>query len=232
MSGIQEELSRLFDEVPADLLAYFEEMGDDPSDTLLGAAEAVELTRDFRGFNPLIQALGGFILDDANTSNRHFYVTKPPLAGMVGFLSHDGDSRIVYASLGEFAAGARSAMEEDELLEFLHPATSPPAADQPALSAFISQLLDEYGELDDDEERDFAIAVLVAIIPSMDLDDLELLSQLASHDDMYLPEVVGDTIATRPSPGLAAIARLCASHPQPQAAAAGRRALEALGVSA
>ncbi|HET7233612.1 MAG TPA: hypothetical protein VFJ16_26605 [Longimicrobium sp.] len=201
MTGIEEELSRLFDEVPADLLAYFEEIGDDPPETLYRAAEAVETTLDFRGFIPLIQVLGGVILDDANTSNHHFYVTTPPLAGMVGFMSHDGDSRIVFASLPEFAARARSAIEQDELLEDLHPAASPPAADQPALSAFISRLLDDYEELDDGEEKDLAIGVLVAIIPSMDLTDHELLSRLASHPNLYLPEVVGDTITKRPCAG-------------------------------
>lgn len=221
---VQSELTRLFDEVPADLAAYFERLHGGAIPNLLGARAAVDLTLTFREFHPVVRVLGGVILDDEDTSDHHVYLTRPPLAGMVLHLSHDGDSRIVFPSLETYLAAAVAARDSDGLIADFHPAETPLAADQRGLGALITDLLDGY-----DEEG--TATVLTALLPSLDLADADLLSRLASHEDFYLSEAVANEIARRPSRGLAAVAQICASHPHAQAAAAGARALKAIAAT-
>ncbi|SHH09876.1 hypothetical protein [Massilia sp. CF038] len=42
--------------------------------------------------------LGALVLDESNTSDYQVYLANPPLQGCIMYLSHDGDSRIVYDS--------------------------------------------------------------------------------------------------------------------------------------
>lgn len=217
---MQTNLAQLFDTVPADLLAHFEELDGALSPPLLDAAAAVDLTRTLRGFHPVVRALDGVILDDEDTSDHHVYLGRPPLAGMVLFLSHDGDTRVVFSSLEEYREAVRAARESDGWITDLHPAAAPLAADQPALGAFVTALLDRY---DDD-----AGAVVTAVIPSLDLRDTAPLSRLATHEDFYLGEAVANEITRRPRADLAEVARLCASHAHFQVAEAGARAVRAV----
>lgn len=220
---MQTELARLSDDVPDDLRAHFERMDAVSGPGLLDAAAAVELTLDFRGFHPVVRMLDGVILDDEETSSHHVYLGHPALAGMVLFLSHDDATRIVFPSLDAYGAAARAAREDDDLVADHQPDGAPMAADQPALRALIARLLDVY---DDDAGQ-----VVTALIPSLDLRDTELPSRLALHEDFYLGEAMADAIARRPSPGLAEVARLCASHPHPQVAQAGARAMRAVAAA-
>jgi hypothetical protein len=69
---------------------------------------------------------------------------------------------------------------------------------------------------------------MTAIIPSMDMRDLELLRRLAQAPDFFLGEAVAIEISKRPSPELREVAELCAAHGHFRAAQAGRRALAQL----
>lgn len=222
---MQTELAQLFDEVPGDLLAHFASLRDAPLPDLLDARTAVGLTLDFREFNPVVRTLGGVILDDENTSNRHVYLSRPPLAGMVLWLPHDDASRIVFPSLREYRAAAIAARDGEGWIADHHPAESPRPADQAALGALIDGLLSAYDGSDGDEDTG---TLVTALVPSLELRDLDLLARLASHEDFYLAEAVGNEIARRPSRDLAEVARLCASHPARQAAQAGERAVRAV----
>jgi hypothetical protein len=91
--------------------------------------------------------------------------------------------------------------------------------DQRAVSGLVRRLVEG-----SDEEIDLA----VVFIPSMDLSDSDLLTTLATHDDFFISEAVGDEIAKRPSRALRSVAMLCSKHPHPQAAEAGARALRAI----
>ncbi|HST60213.1 MAG TPA: hypothetical protein VLK84_16015 [Longimicrobium sp.] len=221
---MQTELAQLFDQVPDDLLAHFDSLHGAPVPALLDTRAAADLTLDFREFNPVVRVLGGVILDDEDTSDHHVYVAQPPLAGMVLFLAHDDDTRVVFPSLQAYLAAARDARESDGWISDFHPAESPRAADQPALGALITGLLENY----DDEDTG---SILTALIPSLDLSDLNLLSRLASHEDFYLGEAVANEITRRPASRLTAVARLCASHPHGQVADAGARALRAIAAA-
>lgn len=225
MTNVQSTLAQLFEPVPQALADYFDEIArrSAPEDfapelNLLPAKEAVKLTRIFLEFHPVLQALNGFVLDDPGTSDHHFYLNRPPLAGMVLFLAHDGGARVVCRSLAGFVDLAQKASDVGQPLEDMHPAQSPLAEDQAALSAFAAALLD------DGEQGD----VLTAIIPSMDLSDAALLQRLAVDEDFYLGEAVAAEIEKRPSAALLKIAELCAQHPHKQAADAGRRACSAI----
>ena len=225
MKTIQSTLALLFEPVPQALTDYFAEVAKLPEAgqraeelNLLAAKEAVKLTRMFLEFHPVIQALGGFVLDDPGTSDHHFYLNKSPVKGAVLFLSHDGGTRVVYKSLTEFVEYTQRARDFGRPLEDMHPAQSPLADDQAALSLFAEQMLD------DGEQGD----VLTAIIPSMDLSDDALLQRLAVDEDFYLGEALAIEIEKRPSAALMEIAALCARHPHSQAAGAGRRACSAI----
>jgi hypothetical protein len=183
---------------------------------LLHSEGAQTITADFRG-QPVVTLLDGLVLDDADTSNHHVLLRRAPLEGHVLFLSHDGETRVVFSSLGALLAAADAALADGIALPELHPALAPVPADQPALNALIQHCVDQ------DE-----IEVALALIPSLDLAGHDLLSRLAAHEDFFLAEAVGDEIAKRPDPALATVATLCAAHAHPQARNAGQRALRAL----
>lgn len=184
---------------------------------LLPLAQAEEFSEQFSG-HPTLDTLGGLILDNPDTSNHHVLVTRSPLAGQVFYLSHDDDSRIVFPSLQTFLQTAQQALEQSCCLSELHPPQSPLCADQAGLSQFILQLCAS------DDEEDMA----VALISSLDLNDLALLEQLAQSDNFFLAEALGQEIKKRPRAELRAIAELCSAHSHPQAAKAGAAALRAV----
>lgn len=225
MPSVVPLLKEIFDEVPLDLVAYFDRIAGrsffDPRDielNLLSISDAIEMTKVFRGFHPIVQALDGFVLDDPDTSDHHVYLAGAPLIGTVLFLSHDGDTHVVFPSLAEFLDAAEVAEREDCPLTDMHPALSPLAIDQAALNEFIRRQLD----------ADEGILVITAVIPSMDRRDLALLQRLAGDEDFFLGEAVANEIAKRPAAELREIADLCLRHRHPQVVSAGRQASAAL----
>jgi hypothetical protein len=220
-------LAQLFEAVPADLVAYFDRIADGSLASLqrielnlLPPARAAELTTQFLEFHPTVQALSGLVLDDGNTSNHHVYLAASPLMGMVLFLPHDGDARVMYSSLADFVSAARRAKEQKRRFSDIHPPSSPIATDQAALSEFVRQQL----------EAQDGTGVITAVIPSMDLADLTLLRRLATDADFFLGEAIANEITKRPANALREIAELCSAHRHPQVANAGRRALQAVAM--
>lgn len=187
------------------------------SQHLLRLEGAVRWTQSFRG-HPILDALGGLVLDDVETSNHHFYVSAGPLKGAVFFLCHDGDNRIVYSSLSEFLLAAVRAKSEGQWLEEQHPSHSPIAADQAGLSKWMRHLL----TLDNKDE------LVPPFVPSLDLSDHLLLRDLACDEDFFIAQSVALEICARPNQQLTEIARLCAQHRHPLASRDGNRALAAI----
>jgi hypothetical protein len=181
---------------------------------LLSRLAVVEQSGRF-AYHPVVQQLGGYILDDADTSDHHVLVTGSPLIGNVVFLSHDGDTRAVFESGAAYLAAVREAHGRGIDVTDLHPDQSPIAKDQGALSAFVRSLL--ASELGD---------VVVSLIPSLNLQDIDLLQRLAQDEDFFLGEAVASEIEKRPSAALLPIAELCAAHLHPQVARAGLRAVK------
>lgn len=208
------------DHASDDLIAYFEQVeAMQPAEqvNLLAPKESISLTKKFRSFHPVAAKLAGIVLDDPDTSNHHLLVTAAACAGSVLYLDHDGETRIVYADLESFRAAAEQAIEEDSLVCDLHEPGGVVVDDQTSLGTAIAELLEE-----GDEE---SIAVILALIPSLDLKDKKLLTELASSSDFYLVEAVAMAITERPKKSLKPIAELCAKHKHPQAARAGKQAL-------
>jgi hypothetical protein len=189
---------------------------------LLDRDEAEALTERLSS-HPIIRLLDGFVLDEPNTSNYHILLCRHPLEGQVLYLSHDGDSRVVFSNLSELLTAASEAKARQLALPELHPDLSPHVTDQPALSHMLAMLAEGASE-----EADVA----VSIIPSMDLSDTTLLEALATHENFYISEAVGAEIAKRPSSALKPIAWLCSNHPHPQAAEAGAKAISVIGDAA
>ncbi|ESK55708.1 MAG: hypothetical protein RR061_09790 [Muribaculaceae bacterium] len=187
---------------------------------LLELAASESLTEDFL-FHPLIHTFDGLVLDDADTSNHHILLRRSPFEGYILYLSHDDRSKIVFSSLVELLHAADEAKITNKPLSELHPLVSPHEMEQKALSYLVRSLVKE---TDDD------IEIALALIPSMDLLDIELLTELAKHDDFFVAEIVGDEIAKRPFLALQQVALLCSQHPHSQAAKAGVRALQAIGL--
>ncbi len=182
---------------------------------LLAPSEVLEQTAQL-GFHPLVQQLGCYVLDDANTSDHHLLATRSPLAGCVVFLSHDGDTRAVFDSAASFLVAVQEAQPSDQEVPDLHPLLSPLAPDQAALAAFMHQLLDDQ-TLNE---------VLVALIPSLHLQDTALLRRMLDDEDFYLGEAVAMAIEKCPSPALLPLAHQAAAHAHPQVARAGKLAVQ------
>lgn len=220
-------LETLFDEVPSDLAAYFDQVSDgsfrDHDEfevNLLPIADAVRWTNDFRSFHPLVQVLGGVILDDPNTSNHHVYLSAPPCEGTVLVLNHDGDSRIVFPTLASYVDAARRSTSDCCDLSSFHPDGGILIVNQDRLHRFIADLHD--GAEGDDAD------VILALIPSSNLCDIALLQRMVNDNDFYVAEVIGDAIARRPRPELQSVALMCRDHSHPQASRAGERAMAAI----
>ncbi|WP_454690191.1 hypothetical protein [Achromobacter aloeverae] len=184
---------------------------------LLTRGKAQKTTELFSG-HPTIEALGGFVLDDPETSDHHVFATKSPIAGQILYLSHDGGTRVVFESLTHFVAAVERALEERGFLSDLHPVLSPLCQDQPGLVNFIETLCK------DDEGEDVA----VQLIPSLDLYDYALLNRMAVADNFFLAEAIAIEIRKRPRPDLLRIAEQCRAHPHAQVAKAGAAAVAAI----
>jgi hypothetical protein len=213
-------------ELPATIDAYFEIVSKgEHSDlyqvelNLLGRVAAQSLTEAF-SFHPLVRVLDGLVLDDPNTSNHHILLRRRPFQGHVLYLAHDNNSRVVFSSLAELLHAADAAKASGQFLPELHPLVSPHGMDQKAVSLLVRSLV---------EGADEGIDVALALIPSMDLSDKDLLAELVVHEDFFVGEAVGDEIAKRPSSALRQVALLCSKHSHPQAAQAGAKALRAIG---
>lgn len=197
------------------LQEYFDQLkGTDwTSSSLFDAKTVVEQSKLF-AFHPTVQELHGYVLDDENTSNHHLLITAPPLAGSVFFLSHDGDSRVVFENATDFLDAVREAQAEGLSVVDLHARLSPVAKNQTALANFIHALLQR--ECND---------LVVSLVPSLDLEDLSLLQLLASETDFFLGEAIAIEIEKRPLKALLPIAVICAEHAHPQVSVAGSRAV-------
>ena len=183
--------------------------------SLLDPEAVVERTKLF-AFHPVLHQLGAHVLDDENTSNHHFLITAGPLSGSIFFLSHDGDSRVVFSDAANFLRAACDAEAQGLQASDLHPDISPIAANQQSLKDFIETIL-QGGECND---------LVVSLLPSMELQDQALLRKLASDSDFFLGEAVALEIEKRPSAALLPIAVLCTEHCHPQVANAGSRAVQ------
>lgn len=219
-----DRLQTLLGDVPRGLLSYFDAISDGTFSgcfqreiNLLPLQDSLRVTESLID-QPVIQSLGGLVLDDANTSNFHVYLTSPALKGFILYLSHDGDTRAVYASIEDFLAAARSALTQSSFSwEDEHPKAAPLAIDQKALSQLVVTALEE-----DDS------STLTALIPCMDLSDIPLLRRLAVDADFYFGEAVAEAVRLRPSLELLEIAELCISHKHPQVSDVGRKARSAI----
>lgn len=200
------------------LREYFDQLkcADWTSSSLFDAETVVEQSKLF-AFHPAVHELHGYVLDDENTSNHHFLITVEPLAGSVFFLSHDGDSRVVFESAADFLDSVRKAQAAGLSVSDLHPRLSPVAKDQKALANFIHALL-----------RQASNDLVVSLVPSLDLKDLSLLQLLASDADFFLAEAIAMEIEKRPSKALLQIAVRCADHVDPQVSVAGARAVRCI----
>jgi hypothetical protein len=227
-------LKPLCEDPPVDLVHYFDKSPiadySDPRVGLLPLTDAIAVSADFRTFHPLAVAFGLVVLDDANTSNHHCYVTRGPLAGSILYLVHDDDSTVVFKGLDSYLRAAKSALDAGTCLDDLyhdddHPKVPVTAPDQDALAKTIRELLRDEGD-------ETAVAQLVVYVPAMDLSKTALLATLARHSDMYVVEAVGNAIARLPRPELMAIAVMVSEHKHSQVANAGKRAIAAIEVEA
>lgn len=228
MTDTPATLEGLFDKVPSDLEAYFDQISAgsfrnryECGVNLLPIEEAARWTNDFRDFHPIVQFLRGVILDDPGTSKHHVYLSAPPCEGAVLFLNHDGETQIVFPSLAAFVEAARCSISESRDLTSFHPKNGTLIANQNGLHHFIADLYDGLHEVDSTD-------VLPALLPSSDLKSVDLLKRMANDDDFFIAEAVGEAIARRPRLDLESIAIICCNHSHAQASSAGKRAMAAI----
>lgn len=183
---------------------------------LLSLPQMVEDTRAFRSL-PLVEMLGGIILDDPGTSNLHVLIGAAPLAGMVFHLSHDGGSRVVFENLAAYLAAAEVAFKADSFLDEHHPAHSPLTRDQAGLRALLSSAA---SRSDGDD-------VIIPLLPSLDLSDPDFLIALIG-DDFLIGEAVAEEIIRRPAAALLPVAQFCERFPHQQVSRPGAKARQAL----
>lgn len=211
------QLSSVCSEARADLVDHFETLDGAGHPALFELPAAIEMSREFREFHPLATALELVFLDDENTSNYHAYITRGPLAGSILHLSHDGTTRVVFASLADYRSAVLAANQHDGHLRELHPQEFVKVGDQKAVAERI-ETLDAEGEEDE----------LLVLIASWNLKPRPLLERLVKHTNFYVAEAAGDAIANSGDAKLLPAAETLSKHEHPQAANAGKRAIKAL----
>lgn len=183
---------------------------------LLDMMKSIEQTEEFRSFHPVVRELKGFILDDAGTSNHHVFIGQSPLVGAVLHLSHDGDSRVVFACVESFMQAAKRAAADEAEIEDEHPEHAWVANDQAKLKELISSL-----RASPDSED-----ILTVLVPSLELSDIDFLTSLMEEDGFYIAEAVCNEIVLRPKAHLLPIARKGEEHPHPVVREAAAKARE------
>ncbi len=210
---------------PPELEAYFAQPVD-PANTeredidlnLLERAASAALTEELSEC-PAIWFLGGIVLDDANLSNYHVYLTRAPFEGAILFWQHDDQHYVAFKSLAEFLAAVDTAKAEDESLHSLH-VYGAKLPDQAGLVDFIHAMLDG------GTEEHFQLAhMAMACLEKM---DVALMTLLLGHPYFFFAESIGSYIAEHPDPALRPLALRCAEHAHHQVKWAGDRALEAI----
>lgn len=170
---------------------------------LLDMAQSIELSNQFRSFHPIVRDLKGVILDDPGTSNHHVFLGQLPLDGAVLHLSHDGSNRIVFDGIESFIEAANCAADDAMEIEDKHPEHAWIAEDQARLRDLIAALRSSTdGE-----------GILIALLPSLKLSDVDFLSTLATDESFYVAEAVCNEIARRPTADLLPVAELGEQHP-------------------
>ena len=210
---------------PPELAAYFARPLD-PANTgredidlnLLGSAASGELTAELSDC-PAIWFLGGIVLDDANLSNYHVYLTRAPFTGAILFWQHDDQHYVAFKSLADFLDAVEVAKDEEESLHSSH-AYGARLADQAGLVHFIHDMLDG------GTEEHFQLAHIA--MSCLDPMDVDLMSLLVEHPYFFFAESVGSYIAEHPHPSLRPLALRCAAHSHHQVKWAGDKALAAI----
>ena len=215
MPNTAHRLTSICSNPPTDLVSYFESpIASHHNPPLLSLSEAISFSKKVGEFYP---GLGLVFLDDENTSNHHAYVTIGPLTGNILYLSHDGDTHVVFRALTEYLDAVRTAQLKDLMLYELHPQSPILARDQPSLTERIRTLIEE-----DDE------AELLILIASWDALSHEELDKLVRHPNFFLAEAAGKAIAAASRSELLPYAKVLSQHNHPQAASAGRAAVAAI----
>ncbi len=179
-----------------------ESLRSDEAIGLLSLNQSFDMSKEFRQFHPVVQALLGIVLDDPETSDYHVLICATPLKGMVLYLAHDGDSRIVFETLEGFLAAAVKAKQIDDYVSEQHPNAALLAEDQAALRDLLSSLRLR-GNADD---------IIPALVPSLDLSEPEFLINLIG-EDFVIGEAIASQIAARPKAELLPVAEFCERHP-------------------
>ncbi len=222
-SNYLEPLTQVINPIPDDLQQYFlrlEANEDRYCSGRLGLfppKTSAQQTESYQSFHPLCESLRMIALDDANTSNVHCYVPELPIPGSVFYLCHDGDSRIVFASLREYLDAADLALNSDGWITDYHSTTPLLSPHQPELNNLIKEV------------RDQADGSTVApLIAASDLQDFALMAELAQDSDFYLGEAIAEQIQALRDISLLPLAEICAKHPHIQVNRRGKAAVKML----
>ncbi|HEY4372330.1 MAG TPA: hypothetical protein VGN52_10420 [Burkholderiales bacterium] len=203
---------------PADLAAFYDgdALPDYPDSRIhcLPFDQALAYTRDMHGI-PVVQRLGLWVLDDAEDSNPHAYVTQGPCTGAVVHFSHDGEPRVAFGSLAAFVAALHEAGGRGGDIDDL-----PPQAPAYALDAEITVLLGE-----DSEDAHFLVNLYLGICAPLQMQTQEALLR---EDDFLVREALAARLAQTARPQDLDTAQRLAADPHPQVARAGALALAAV----
>lgn len=169
---------------------------------LLPAQAVIQKTLEFRAFHPLVWSLHGIILDDPNTSDHHVMLCVAGVRGAVMHLCHDGTTRIVFKCTNSFLEAVGRAADEGGFVEDEHPTMAWVADEQDGLQDLISSLRNHV-DYDD---------IGPALVPSLNLKNVEFLANLVEQDSVYVAEAVCREIEIRPAEHLMPVLERAGVH--------------------
>ena len=176
---------------------------------------ALEHTKALAGW-VIPNALGLWVLDDANDSNPFCYITKGPCRGAILHLHHDDDSTVDYPDLQSFVAAMHSAGGDGVDIDDMTKAAAPSFD----CTDVIRPLLQ-----DDSEESESMICLYLGCTGELPSD---LVADMVGHESFFIRESIGRWLSKHPAEQHLAHAETLASDRYPQVSVQGTAARKAI----
>lgn len=220
---ITEKLQQIIGSAPQDLVDYLSHghflNAPEQGIHCLNVADSLEQSEAFNSFG-VGSELGVWVLDDANDSNPHCYLSKGPCKGAVLKLCHDDEAQIVFSSLASFVNAMSNACANGIPIDDVVQENTPSFDCLEALHALVLQDTDE------------AIALIDIYLKVTPVLDEALIDKLLRHVDFFVQASLAHWLLTHPHRAYLDVVQRLSAHPVDQVQSVGRECLRQYDLSA
>lgn len=204
--------------MPADLEAHllnFPGMNDQATEIrLLSEEESSIQSIRIQEFVPIANRMGLIVLDDANTSDYHCYITAGPAVGMILNLPHDGEPELAFNNLAKYLKEIRRLIREEEFIDAIMYDFAVTEATQVEAADFVNE---NFSTLLSEE--------LYTYLPLLSSENTLLMERLSQHHDYFVREFTAIHLTKNPARKVLHVAEKLAADDVAQVSSAGIQAV-------